>query len=521
VIPGKQYSPDELLAIVWSRRWIVGVACLLGSIGAYGVTRLIPDRYRSEAVILVVPQRVSQEYVRGIVTRVEDRLKTVSQEILGHASLERLIADFNLYPEARRTRSLEDVIALARRDIVVEPIKGDTFRVAYVSYDPVVAKDVTERLANDFIEQNLRQGRDVTARTSDFLDAELDEARKRLEEKEKSLEEYRLLYAGELPDQVQSNQQKLANLQLQVQALGDSMNDDRDRRLQLDRELADLGAAAGSASTTSTLPAVTVTRSPEEDALAEAEEKLRTLQTRYTPQHPDVVRAQRDVRELQAKVAVVRRTEPGAVPAAPISAADRFRQNRLGQLRAERENLDRQVAAKEADERRLRAQMDTVQRRLDAVPTRQTELVALTRDYTTLQTMYIALLAKKEDSKLAANLERRQVGEQFRIIDPPRIPETRYSPDRVRFAVFGAFGGLALAIGLIALFEYYNASLRTEDEVLASIGLPVIAVIPVLTETPLPLRTGRFRRLMPRWGAATAGLVATIVAAYLSWTGNR
>ena len=188
MIPGKQYSPDEVLGIVWSRKWIVAAACLLGSIGAYSVTRFIPDRYRSEAVILVVPQRVSQEYVRGIVTRVEDRLKTVSQEILGHASLERLITRFDLYPEQRRTRSMDDVIALARRDITVEPVKGDTFRVAFVSHDAVLAKNVTDQLANDFIEQNLLQGREVTARTSDFLDTQLDDARKRLVDQEKRLE---------------------------------------------------------------------------------------------------------------------------------------------------------------------------------------------------------------------------------------------------------------------------------------------------------------------------------------------
>jgi polysaccharide chain length determinant protein (PEP-CTERM system associated) len=524
VIPGKQYSPDEVLATVWSRKWVVLLACLCGSLGAYGVSKLVPDRYRSDAVILVVPQRISQEYVRGIVTRVEDRLKTVSQEILGHAALQRLIEDFDLYQAERRTRRMEDVIALARRDIVVEPAKGDTFRVAYMSHDAVLAKRVTDRLANDFIEQNLRQGREVTERTSAFLDTQLDEARKRLVEKEQRLEEFKRLHAGELPTQIEANQQALANLQMQVQALVDSMSRDRDRRLQLERELADLttDSVRSQAPVAERAPLSAPTRGTDEEALERAHEHLRDLQTRYKAEHPDVIRALRDVRDLEAKVAGVRAVDAdGPRPAPAVNPAERIRQNRLRQLRGELENVDRQIAAKQADERRLRGTMDGVQRRLDATPTRETELVALTRDYTTLQQIYITLLAKKEDSKIAANLERRQVGEQFRIIDPARVPERPYTPNRQTFALYGGVGGMLLAVALIVLFEYRNASFRTEDEVLASIGLPVVAVIPVLTTVAEPLRSERLRRFLPPWAAATAALVLTMVAAYLGWNGIR
>jgi polysaccharide chain length determinant protein (PEP-CTERM system associated) len=523
VIPGKQYSPDEVLGTIWSRKWVVLAACLLGSAAAYGVTKFIPDRYRSESVILVVPQRVSERYVSGITTRIEDRLKTVSQEILGHTSLERLILDFDLYRQERQTRSMDKVIALARTDITVEPVNKDTFRIAYESEDRMLAKQVAERLANDFIEQNLRQGRDVTARTSEFLDTQLDDARKRLVEQEKRLEAYKRQHSGELPTQVEANQQALMNLQMQVQSLVDSANRDRDRRLVLDRELADLNGEAATASASIEPKAASpgVSRSPNEEALEKAQQTLRDLLTRYKPQHPDVVRAQRDVRELEAKVAGIRVADTGTPVPVPVNPAERIRQNRVRQLRAELENVDRQIAAKQADERRVRGLMDAVQRRLDAAPTRETELVALTRDYTTLQENYIKLLAKREDSKIAANLEREQVGEQFRIIDPARLPERPYTPDRPRFAALGAGGGFLLAVGLIVFLEYRNASFRTEDEVLASIGLPVIAVIPVLTDIAEPERAARLRRLLPRWAAATAAVVLTIVAAYLSWTGIR
>ena len=120
-------------------------------------------------------------------------------------------------------------------------------------------------------------------------------------------------------------------------------------------------------------------------------------------------------------------------------------------MRAEIESLDRQIAFKEGEEQRLRAEIGDYQARLEAVPGIESEWVALTRDYDTLQATYRELLSKSENSKMAASLEQRQIGEQFRILDPPRVPLKPHSPNRIRINLMGTLAGLGLGLLLVGL----------------------------------------------------------------------
>ena len=524
MIPGKQYSPEQILATIRARKWLLIAGAVLGGLVAFGAASVMPNWYRSETVILVVPQRVPENYIRSIVTaRLEDRVKSISQEILGHARLQRIIEEFDLYTEVRRSNGMEAAIAQARVDVKVEFIKNDQFAISYRSQNPQVAMKVTERLAADFVEQNLKDRVDVADATSVFLDSQLQSAQERLVEKEKQLEQYRRQYAGELPTQLNANQQVLQSKQMQVQAVVDSLNRDRDRRLVVQRELADVLAdkpVPASSSVDSGGVATGAQPSSLAALLAQAQTELRDLQARYTAQHPDVAAARRRVRDLEAKVANEERLAanlPASAPEAPaVTVAERTRQNRARQLAAEIESLDRQIAGKQTEERRLRGEMGDLQQRIDAAPTRETELVALTRDYETLQQIYVNLLGRKEDSKISANLERKQIGEQFRILDPARVPERPYSPDSQRFTMIGVGAGIGLAVLLIVWLEYRDVTLKTEDDVVACIGLPVIAVIPVMTRAIEPPPASRLRRLLPWSGTA---LVALSIALARHWVG--
>src|SRR5579862_8232168 len=96
------------------------------------------------------------------------------------------------------------------------------------------------------------------------------------------------------------------------------------------------------------------------------------------------------------------------------------------------QNIDTELARRQDQEKSLRTIVAAYQSKVDAVPTREAEMIALTRDYSTLQSMYTGLLAKRQDSKVAANLERNQIGEQFRVLDPARVPQRPYSPNVMR-----------------------------------------------------------------------------------------
>ena len=498
--------------MAWRRKWLIVVPLVIVSCAAVGFARLQPKLYRSETLIQIVPQRLPDTYVRSTVTtRVEDRLQALRQQVLNRTRLERVIEEFNLYPERRRAGIMEDVVQSMRANVVLEVVRGDAFRVAFVSENPRTAMQVTEKLASLVIEENLRDRESLAESASQFFETQLEDARVRLVEHEKKLEQYRRQYTGELPSQLTSNLQVIHNAQLQVQALNDSVNRDRDRRIVIESLIAELSAPDPPAAPPASPAAAAEAGEPPARQLEAARNTLATMALRLKPNHPDIVRMNRVIRDLEAKVAIDADLGRAPAPVAPV--VDSSRRDRLRELRAERENLDRQIAYKDAEQERLRGTMQLYQQRVDAAPARESDLVALTRDYDTLRNIYVTLLAKREESKVAANLERRQIGEQFKVLDPARLPEKPFSPNLLQITMFGVLAGLGIGIVLAGLVEFLDTSLRSDDDVLVSLALPVLATVPVVLSAS-ESRRARFRRLLAAGGAAVLTITS---AATLIW----
>ena len=514
MLPGKTYAPEDFVRIALRRKWAIVLPFVLIALATVVVAHFLPNRYRSETVILVVPQQVPESYVRSTVTaRIEDRLQSISQQILSRTRLERIIQDFNLYARERQIGIMEDVVERMRtRDIRVDTLKGDAFRIAFIGDNPVTVMRVTDRLASHFIDENLRDREILAQGTSQFLTVQLDDARRRLIEQEEKLEAYRLLHSGELPSQAAGNLQQVQNLQLQVQAIVESLNRDVDRKLIIERLLADMKAMDPVA-----IAAVNksgdITEQPISVQLAAAEKTLSEMQLRLTPQHPDVIRLKRRITGLKQRA----EAEALAAPLSPESAAPTtpgqiLRQNREKAMHAELESLDRQITNKRSEEQRLRKLAAAYQARIEAVPARETELAELTRDHETLQRMYADLLAKNEESKIAANLERRQIGEQFKILDSARPAEKPFTPNRAQINLLGSFGGLLVGLALAGFLEYRDASFRSQDEVTSVLSLPVLAQIPLIA-TPAELRRVRRKRMV----VGAAAIVASVAIAAALW----
>jgi polysaccharide chain length determinant protein (PEP-CTERM system associated) len=516
VIPGKQYTANDVLKIVWDHKWLILVSFVVVTTTTVVFASRLPNRYRAEALIVTTPQSVSQEFVRATITprtQLRDRLPTIKQQILSRARLEPIINDLDLYADMRRTRPMEAVIDRMRsRDIEISVVEGsESFKISYEAADtPLRAVQVTERLAQAALDENVRDRELLARATSSLLGGQLEDARRRLEEQEKRLETYRLKYGPELPTQLPSNMQAIQNTQMQIQSLNDSLNRDRDRRLLVARQLADLqsaqligdpgvGGSGSMVSAGSPMPDVsTVTQL--ENALAE----LRTLELRLTPQHPDLVRAKRLVDDLEAKLEKESQSRADG-NARPLRATEIVKRNRIKELQTELESIDRQMATKVADEKALRATLATYRARVEAVPTRESELASLTRDYDTLQSQYRTLLTKKEDSKVAEELERRQVGEQFKIADPPRQPEKPYRPNRPMIDLAGAVCGLALGLALTLLLELRDKSLKTGADACLILDRPVVGLIPVI------LTAADRRRARVRHAGLSLGLAVVFV----------
>jgi polysaccharide chain length determinant protein (PEP-CTERM system associated) len=518
VLPGQKYSPDDIVRILLHRKWIVVPLAALGIVGGVFVSHRIPPKYKSETLIMVVPQRIPDTYVKSTITsKIEDRLPSISDQILSRSRLERIIRDLDPLGSQRNPSIMEDAVQEMRGNIQVKLEGKESFRVSYVNRDPKMAQRVTERLASLYIEESLRDRGNQAESTNQFLEAQLEDAKRRLVEHENKLKDYRLRYAGELPTQVASNLQVIQNAQLQLQSLAEAVNRERERRLLLERQLAD-------AQTPDPIAVVVQTPGAPGEASAEplpqqlegARTRLALLQTRYTEEHPDVVAMKKAVQDLETKVKL-EAARPAASGASdkPMTLAESVRQKKMRDLKAQIEDVDRQLEDKKKEEQRLQGVIAKYQANVDVVPTRESELVDLQRDYATLQTTYASLLAKREDSKLAADLEQRQIGEQFKVLDQASLPEKpSNSTQRTAALGGGAFGGLFLGLLIAAFLEYRDATFKSDSDVQRLLNLPVLALVPMMA-SDFERRAHRRRKLLST--LAVAIVVLGSLAAVMVW----
>ena len=531
MLPGKTFTPRDFLDILRRRVWLIALPPVVALFGALVYSSTLPDRYQSDMLIAIVPQRVPDAFVRSTVTlRTEERLSAIEVEVKSRTSLEQMIGEFDLYPEQRRDRPMEDVVKMMRDDIEVDlerpragargPEPVSMFHVRFTHTEPSTAARVTQRLGSLFVDLNAHDRSALAEATDQFLDTQLTEARKRLEAQERRLEAFRRQHGNELPTQMQSNMQMIQTTQLQVQALIESTARDRDRKMMLERLYREAQAEpfvveAQQGPATSGAPGVAAVGTAQQQ-LAAARSALAGLERRLTPEHPDVVRTRRLIAELEPKAAAeeAERAAGDSGPSDVVSSRDEAaRRERLRQMAAEVESLDRQMAFKETEERRLREVVAEYQRRIEAVPGLESEWTAVSRDYDTQQVAYDELLRKSEASRIALDLEQRQIGEQFRIVDPAGVPVNPVASIRARVNGAGLALGLVFGLGLAAFLEFRDASFRSDTDVLEALALPVLVVVPRVC-TSAEKRHRRRRHL----AVACAAVVAAAGMGYVAWT---
>jgi polysaccharide chain length determinant protein (PEP-CTERM system associated) len=483
VIPGKAVTPRYVIEAAWRRRWWIALPfCTLAGAALVFVLS-ISHTYRSFAKLQVLPEPPSAGVIASVTSpSPSDRLSGVMQETLTRDRLEEIIASEGLYEKMRQNTVMENVILQMRRDITFDVVDRDVFEVGFKSKEPQVALSVARLLVSLFVDENARRRAQRAGAATAFLAAQVDDTRKQLEAQEKKIEAYRLQYPGQLPSQTDANVQVLNNSQMRLRALTDAANRDRDQRLFLQRQLDMVlaGEATGAAATAGVNGTSGSTSGGPADELGRAQAELRALEERLTPEHPDLQRARRAVASLEAKA----RLAAGGSGAA--AGAGRRANPRAEELRAQIDRIDRGLAAQAGEERELRANIDLHTRRIEAMPVREAELSALTRDYDDLKRVYSTLVQRQQEARMAADLEQKAIGDRFRVLEPARLPERPHSPNRTNIFAGALFVALVLSLGLAAAVEYRDSSLRDEHDVIASLKLPVLATIPVLNGTVSP-----------------------------------
>ena len=528
MLPGKKYGLQDYVALAKRYWWIVAITTAIGAFAALIVSATEKDSYQSDMLVQIVPQTIPESIIQPTVTsRTEDRMGSLEAQVKSRSQLERLIKEFDLYPELRDKVPMEDVVNKMRTGIKVDLIRqprrfemaADSFYVRFTYGDPNIAAKVTSSLGNLFIARNAEERGKLAGTANQFLVAQLVEAKAKLEEQEGKIERFRQQNAGRLPTQADFNMQAIQTTQTQLQGMIEAAARDRDRRTFLERLY---NAALDEPQPVSSVPQPSPSATdpapstvPLQQQLVAARATLERLEARLKPEHPDLRRQRRLVADLEKRAAAesaATGVSPNRTAPVTVTAEELQRRERLRTQKGEIDSLESQIQFKEAEERRLRATIADYQARLLAIPGVQSEWTALTRDYETLRGSYENYLRKSEDSKVAADLERRQVGEQFKIVDSARVPVRPIGPIRLQINAIGTGAGLALGVAIIAVLFFRDTTFNSEADVLDVLTLPVLALVPYVTDAA-ELRRRRQRKLL----LASVLSVAFFSGTYVTW----
>jgi polysaccharide chain length determinant protein (PEP-CTERM system associated) len=501
------------------RRWLLIVLPFVVISGiALVLARTLPDMYYAQGTITIARQQIPDAYVRTtVIVPFAERLRNTITELKSASRLEALINEVDLYADARKNVPMEALTAWMARQITVSMAGADTIVVGYSGYEPAKVAKVADRLLDQFVQLSSEEREMLADSTSRFLDVEVRAARERLEEQERQVRAYREKYAGQLPTQLSTNLQILQGAYAQLQGVVEGVRQDRERIGQLqaaltearrqpqepvnwpdieepsveipaDKEPAEAGAPR-------------IPPGPALQRLAFARALRNEMLRKYTAEHPDVQRLDTAIRQLEEAAAALPASSAEAFKALPANE----REARVQYVEAEVKRLEDRIKEREALEAQLRKSVAEYQHRVESVPERETEWTELTRDYGIMQQAYLSLLTKSQESRIAANLERRGVGEQLKVNQRPTQPTRPASPNRPGIVLLGIILGVGVGLVMVVGLELLDTSFRSETEVVSVLRLPVLAMVPVVV-------TQRARRRARRLAWASAAALVTVVA---------
>jgi polysaccharide chain length determinant protein (PEP-CTERM system associated) len=468
-------TPEDYGAILKRRWWLIALPAVILPILGFAITYLVPPEYVSQTLVLVMQQKVPESYVKPVISEdLNARLATMKEQILSRSRLAPIIERFNLY--ANQGLSMDDRIDKARKGIGIRPIQSEMtrglpgFYITFTANDARTAQLVCGEITSLFVSESLHARETAAEGTTDFLRGQLADAKNKLDEQAAKLSKFQQTYSGRLPGEESTNTNMMGSLNTQLDAATQSLT-----RMEQDKSYMEAMLSQQLAQST---PSSDHRAAPQQADLQRLQDEEAELSARYTADYPDVVAVRRKIKDLQAQMAKA----PAPTAAAPANTAP-SRNDSVGvqQLRAQLRALELGIASKQREQARIQGQLRVYQDRISSSPAVQEEYKSITRDTQTAQQFYDDLLAKMNQSKMATDLERRQQGEQFSVMDEPNLPESPTFPKRGVFIGGGLAGGLVLGLLMAGLLEYRDTAMRTERDIWAFTKLPTLAVIEYTT----------------------------------------
>jgi polysaccharide chain length determinant protein (PEP-CTERM system associated) len=475
----RQLTFDDYLDILRRRWWLVMILALVGAGAGYGLAHFLPKRYTSQTLVLVEQPTVPGDYVKPVITQdVNQRLATMQQQILSRTRLEPVIQQFGLFSKEIKEVSMEDLVERLREAISVTPIRAMSgtegrqlpgFYISVVFDDAHLAQQICSTITSMFMEENLKLRQQLSEQTTQFLSKQLEDAKTRLDEQDAKLAVFKRQHIGSLPDESNTNLNILTGLTSQLEAVTQALG-----RAQQDKTYAESVLAQQLDAWKSSQAG----QNPEtlQQQLTARELQLSELLSKYTDDHPDVIKAKNDIEVLKKKIADSETKDDASEP--DKAAKTQVEPPQIQGLRAQIFQMNQSIKERAAQQEELQRQIKLYQSRVESSPSIEQDYKQLTRDYQTALAFYNDLLIKRDQSAMANDLERHQQGEQFQVLDPANLPDKPSFPDKMLFSLGGSGAGLTLAIGLILIVEMRDTSLRSGRSVELALRLPVLAMIP-------------------------------------------
>lgn len=484
----------DYLEMLYRRKWTIILSAVLGTGIAVFIAYTSPPSYRSTTFILVEQQKISKTYVTPTdSTPFEQRLSTIQQQVMSRTNLERIIGSFNLYKGDERQKdhalirkvrsalglkkskpTMESTVENMRGDIEIEVMGtkrrgggAEAFRISYVGRTPEIAMQVTNVLASLFIEENLRIKEQYAEGTSEFLAKEMEKAKEDLTSQEAAIRRFKERSMGALPGQLDANLRTLDRLQLELQSVNETMRNALDRKSMIE----ELSATF--------LP--TGKKTPRANPLEELvmlKNELAALLSIYKESYPDVIIVKNRINDLEKRLAVSSQEADQKEEGEQVEMKRNF-QNR--EMYAALLEVNSQIMTIKVREARIRNQINQYEKRVEGTPANEEKLTDLTRDYDITRHNYQSLLEKKLNAKLAQNLEKRQKGARFRVVDPANLPEKPFKQNRPMIILFGVLGGTGVGLGFVLLLEFLNPAFRKPEDFIGVLDQPVLVSIPLFT----------------------------------------
>jgi polysaccharide chain length determinant protein (PEP-CTERM system associated) len=467
---------QDYITILKRRWWIIAIPAIIFPIVGFGITYLVQPQYVSQTLVLVEQQKVPESYVKSVVTEdLNGRLATMKEQILSRSRLQPIIERFNLFANGKL--SMDDRIDLTRKNIGIAPIQSEIartnglpgFYISFKASDARTAQLVCGEIQSLFVNENVSDRANAAAGTTDFLQGQLADAKAKLDEQDARLAKFEQTYMGKLPGAEASNINMMTTLNTQLDAATQAISRMEQNKsyaeslMSIQQQNQPQGSEHGGGPQTQQVEL--------QQLLAQEAD----LTSRYTDDYPDVVSVRRKIAELRAKIAATPPPPPVAVTSSTTSKATDSVS--VQQFRLQMHAMDQEIDQKKRDQAAIQAQLHLYQDRVASSPAIEEEYKAITRDNQTAQAFYADLLNKIQTAKMATDLEKRQQGEQFRVMDEPNLPESPSFPKRGVFVGGGLAAGLGLGLLIIALLEYLDTAVRSERDIWAFTKLPTLGVI--------------------------------------------